>query len=207
MGLPADAVIEITMKGTLLAQTFMNVFHLRVAAQAPALTSVATEMQGLAAILNDNTIGGWKQTYRLCLTDTALLDDLVVQPVFPARFRRLVTIVNSQGLASATSVPNVQASITTRDQFAGRKHVGGVRIPASPTDAVNGRWDPQYLANLQLFANQLVPAVVNVPLASSYHWCIYHRGPNDNPKFNDIENAFPQVTSRVIRRRTVGLGI
>lgn len=206
MALPPNAIIEVSYRGKLLGQQVINTFHYRVATPS-GNPSVSGEMEQL--IPRFTSLGPLDNltAYRGACTESYQIEQCVLQPIFPTRFRRLVATLTTQGVVDPTEVSNVQAAITFVTAKAGRSQIGGVRIPSSPQLAIAGSWQGPYVNSLGACGQAFSETVAAVAGGGFYTPVIYHRGANANPKFDDIEDYIVQRTTRVIRRRTVGVGI
>lgn len=207
MAVPGGGVIEVGIEGSLLNQQTLTVLHYRVAAAAPTLVDTLTELDGLLAILNDNTLGGWKQNLRLLLPENFQFVRFSAQEIFPGRSRRVKLAVADSGLAEGTEISNVQLSFTKVTARGGRDQIGGIRLPATTAQAEAGRWNDLYLTRANNWADNLLAPIGNPTYSSIYQLCIYHRAPGALPKSDDVQDITVQPTTRVIRRRTVGVGV
>lgn len=207
MALPGDAIIEVVFRGILFGQTTMSVMHYRVAAQAPAGVSVQAEMAQLADIFNDDTVGELKGLYRAVCPNAYTMTQVSVQPVYPLRYRKTVRATNSAGIGGDSTTANVQAAITLTTDFAGRNQIGGIHPPCPTSMASGGILDGDYVNALGDLGQSLITPVSNVGLESSYQLVIWHRGIQPPLSYTGVTGYIPQTEARVMRRRTVGLGI
>lgn len=207
MALPANSVIECAFVGRLSGQRVLNLFHYRVLTPAPTTVTPAAELDQLLAILADPGVGSIKGFYLAAVPNNYTLEQITVQGIRPIRLRRQFTPINEAGFGGTATTPNVQASITAVTNFGGRDQVGGQRVPASPTNATGGNWTGPYVSTLGNLASAWKQDVDNVGLGSKYRRVIFHRKQQGVNEWTDIQDMFPQPTSRVIRRRTVGVGI
>lgn len=206
MGLPANAVVAVTYKGTLCGQTTLNTVHYRVS-NPSTIPVVADEMDELANRFTAVGALDILTAYRGCLPDNMTVNYVRLQPVYPVRYRAVQKNIGLPGLADSSFVSNLQASITWVTELAGRNQTGGIRIPQGPNNVDNGKWLGAWQNVLMLLGESLSSLVNAGQGGGSYLPVIYHRSVNAFPKYQDVTSFIVQDTVRVIRRRTVGLGI
>lgn len=206
MALPENAIIEATYEGVIHNQRCLSVYHYRVE-ELSSETTIAGEMTQFLDAFTSNNVGDLMTTYLVFVPENYELIRAVAQPIYPTRYRRFIATVGGTGAGSPSPVTNVQGSITTASPLAGRRYIGGKRLCVSPTDCENGNLKAAtktiLLAHSDAMLEDLQPDAGN----GVYRPVIFHRSPNINPRYSDMTIAFPQETARVIRRRTVGLGI
>jgi len=204
--LPISSVIEVTYLGTLCGQRVMNTLHYRVTTPSTMVT-VQEEMAQLATRFTDIGANDILTKYRLCVPESMVINSVVLQPVYFTRYRKFTYPVNKVGLSDPTEVPNIQAAITFWTEFSGRDQVGGVRIPASYQLAASGYWQAAYTQVLEDLADFITTIIIVTVGGGVYAPVIYHRKEDHVPKSDDIKGYIIQPQTRVLRRRTVGLGI
>lgn len=132
------------------------------------------------------------------------------QVIYPVRFsRQPMETTFDQGILEGTAMPpNVSAAITLRSDFAGRGEVATKHIGALPVLAVNnGLIVDDHRGFYAEIAQKLIEVITVESDATEIEFIpvIYKRSaPNESPVLKGY--SIP-VTSRVMRRRTVGLGI
>lgn len=198
-----DSVVEITFEGRHQQQQTMSLFHYRVSGTTGVtdgeelIRNFITELRGADELF---------AIYSTILS-TELRDlNVYGQLVYPVRYR-----YTSDGAPDVTGdtpggafPPNVQAAITRAAEKAGRKYISHLSLPALPLDSItDGKITNVFKANMEALC-EVIPKVYVMPGGVEFTPVIWHRTstPNDDP----ITFAFPQDTSRVMRRRTVGLG-
>lgn len=207
MALPVGTILEVTYRGTILGQTFMSVFHTYVFGQSTTPNDF-TELSNILGYYTDAGVGSVRPAYSAATTQAAVLTSASIQAVAPTRMRRVTQPLNSiPGLRADTQVPNVQASLSFKTNFARRRDRGGMRLPASPDDAATGVWIGNYTTSLQALADLLIVSLIEPGGDGLYQPCIYHRDLQPPANRTDITAVIVEPTTRVIRRRTVGLGI
>lgn len=205
MALLAGSIVEATFSGTHSGQRILNVYHYRVS-QISTLP-YNDEMDQFILQFGSLAAGGMRRTLLDCMPANYTLQQMVAQGVFPQRFRRDVTVVNNAGTRGDAIAPNIAAVVTLHTERAGRSQIGGKHfITGSENDVVLGIIQAGLLANMQLHANACVLPLTATAGGGVYTPVIFHRNTPATPS-TDLVGGFPQETSRVMRRRTVGLGI
>lgn len=195
------AILEFTVKGVFEGQVCMTVLHYKLV-ESLGLPDGDAAIAALNLELNDLTdfIG----FYAACVHSDYLFSQLVYQWIWPIRFHRQVKVpVPTSGVVTGTKLPpNVSAAISKFSDLASRHSRGSVHMPAVPGSfhsqgliTMSGQASYTDLAGhivLKRQTDSLVPILFNRP----------------NPAVSEVvTNARPETTSRVSRRRTVGLGI
>lgn len=206
MALPVDTIIEVACIGRLNQQTTMNIWHYVV--DVPS--SLPNNFDELNELLNvhfgglANSIGG---TLMECCPQNWSFTQATAQSIYPSRQRRVIQARQFVGTRGLAEQPNVQASITYQTDLAGRAQIGGKRIPMTPLDSAAGIIVVGLKGPLELLGQRTSVFISGGAAGGSYSPVIYHRSPNANPKYHRITDWIVQDQTRVIRRRTVGLGI
>jgi hypothetical protein len=134
--------------------------------------------------------------------------DVWYQIIRPLRFRKYVKPKAGPGGSGCEALTaNVAASITRVGDVAGRKYVGGVRIPiGTDVECIDG--GKVTAAHTVLLVNYASAMKLNVITSGTVGTFIPQVGlPAPADTSADLYDAFPQETVRVNHRRTVGLGI
>lgn len=199
-------VVETTIQGTLFGQTIMSVLHFQVT-QASTIVNPIEEMETLAGLFADIGVNGFGAAYLACVPSQYTMKRVSCQVVHPVRERRGTITVDEQGSGGTGFTPNVSQAITTFTGFAGRAHIGGLRLPLAGDRVIQGYLTAGATAALGLLSDLLDQVLVEPVGAGQYTPVIYHRKPMPGGQVTKILGAFPQPEARVMRRRTVGLGI
>jgi len=205
MGLPEGAIFEVSYIGKLLNQLTMNVRHYYVAAQSTT-PSYIEEVENILGYFSDQGVGSVLPAYLGVLPENLTVQQVVVQVLTPSRFRKQFETLNQGGLGPETAVSNVQASITFTTRLSGRDQQGGMRVPASPANAEAGNWSAAYQTDLTTLAARLSESFTEPDGDGIYAPCIYHRTKAAPANRTEIFAFIVQPTTRVIRRRTLGVG-
>ena len=197
--------VLVTIAGVLLGQRTLNTYLYRISA-ITGTPDYVTLMDALHSSLSGST--QLLPTHQAAMPSNWFKSATWYQIVTPLRFRKYVK--NGSGAGTALGVaytPNVQASITRVGDVAGRKYVGGVRLPlGTDVDATDG--GIVVAAQKALLQNHANAMKLNVITSGAVATFIPQVGlPKPPDTSADLFDAIPQDTTRVIRRRTVGLGI
>jgi len=208
MGLGGTDVVLITHYGEQFGQRIMNVFPLVV--EGP--TSPNPVPFDLAALLNEWQGGGAGANDRVTPWLTMFgndytLDFVRAQQIWP---ERSVLVDGADGQvgthASNADSANVAAVVTKRTLRSGRRFVSTTHIGGIPhTACVGGTITPTYKGIVDAWALTMLTPVVDLGAGLTYKWCIFHK--SFTPKVDDITSRLVMDQVRVMRRRTVGLGI
>jgi len=137
------------------------------------------------------------------------------QVLGPVRYRKVVDTLGDGLYDAGSTTANLQASITRFGEFGLRTAIGGIRVPMPSSEGVEGVVSAPYAAVLQTLADEMEETVTvgspSVQLFPQVGVPGYTSGPNPVriPVTNSVDLFGTQVqdTVRVIRRRTLRLGI
>lgn len=203
---PLD-VFEVTLVGSLIGQRIMNTFHYEV----ENVPIAGIEIPAATAIIETHfeKDNGIIERYLLCLPSNYTLDQMWIQLIGPTQ--RYVKIIVPQALQGTqpgnADTANISAVITRTTEKAGRSQVSSLHVPLGNSSVfmANGRVSPAQVVGLQALADLLPEQIGGAPNLS-LDPVIYH-GPPPKLSADRIVDAVPQQTVRVMRRRTLGLGI
>jgi hypothetical protein len=200
---PLSSVLEYVIRLTVDGQECMSVLHY----QYDSGSSIADGKAALTDFLNKMRVAGeLNDKYRGCIPDEVTDITYRAQWITPQRFRyTFLAVAPEAGLVAAPTMPSaVSVAITKQAEAANRHGQGTLHMPAVPqsfvTDSmVNGLGG---LAYLDLCTKLILPIVLTG--GQLMNPVLFRR---DDPVLSEtIITAFPQATTRVNRRRTVGLG-
>lgn len=208
MGLPLNAIVEVSFNTTYASQRYLNIRHLRVSVPVPAGTTVQQEMEALLDALTLNAVGSYRKTFLGLLSSSHTLTSMRVQPVRPTRqvfFTRNINVPGENVGVAPTG--NIAAVLTFKTLSAGRDQIGSFHMPGVPADVlVQGRIDNAYAALLDGLGLVLTSGQIVAATGGEYLPVIFHRNATIVPPSDDIVNWIVQSTARTMRRRTVGVG-
>jgi len=205
MGLAVGDVVALTYGATYASQQIRYNLHYQVTV-AGSSTSPELDLQAMAdnfAAPGTNTLTAALQA---CHTDDFNFDFVSAQRVSPNRTIRLVKLASFPGtIATAGLPPNVAITITKRTLTAGRRGIGSLHLTGvDPAVVALGEIVTltTYAALLPLLtAGRSVGAVTMSVDPGLFN-------PTRPPTyFSRLFDAAIQTTTRVMRRRTVRVGI
>lgn len=199
----AGSVIAISAEGTLHGQQVMTTFHYKENSliEIPDGRLAAIEM-----LTKIHLAGGLAELYLACMSQAVNNVEWYAQWITPTRFAYIAwSGLPAQGTILEESMPpNVAQVATRRGDRANRHNISNLHLPGVPVPSVvDGRLNAIQADRLQQLATEscdpitLVTGNEMVPVA-------FWRG---NPFSSaQVVEGYPQDTTRVMRRRTVGLG-
>lgn len=198
---PNGGILEVSIKGKFELQTFLSVFHYRITAAGGTADGDAA-INAADAILN--VAGGFVDAYADALHADAILEDVIYQWIHPKRYHRVrkAPVTLTGHVAGTKMPPNVSGPITKKSVTATRHSRGTLHMPAVPASFVIGGT----ISNAgQIAYNNFALLVVSTGALLGYEPVLFNRL---SPGLSEaIVEAYSETTSRVQRRRTVGLGI
>lgn len=206
MGLAVGSIIEATFRGTLLGQTVMSVWHYAVTTVATE-PSIANELRDFLNTWDNALVAGIRLGYVDCMPSNYTLRQSSAQLVSPTRSRKFFHTLNIGGNRTAAMVPNTAGVMTYQTDAGGRDQVGSKHLPIDPNvDAVDGNLDVAYKNVLAILGARTTLPLLVVANGGEYAPVLWHRK-KPQPSSSAIKDFIVQDTARVMRRRTVGLGI
>lgn len=201
-------VIQVVMRGKANGQVNLNVLHYVVTKRPEtdqygiALTNLADQIAGVQA-------GTLTSAMINMMGTNCTLDNVQLQRVSPQRSLYIQVPIGQDGLnPSQVTAQNVAAVITKQVERAGRGRVGSFHMGyVPPVFYVNGNLTAAAVPGYQAVANFLQKVIETPVDAGEYTPVTFDPNAPLPERTNIIVNCFPQITLRVMRRRTVGLGI
>lgn len=206
MGQPVGSIVECTYVGRIFNQTVMNVFHYAVTTEATVQNPII-EQDNLLSVFWDNAAGTLGNVFVGVMPPEYTLAIASVQFIYPTRYRRSFNNPLAVGTLGEAVTANVQSTIMFQTDKAGKSQRGAKRMVMPTNQSDGGVISVIYKGLLQNVANEMITSLSVPESGGVYTPCIYHRAPNAVPKFDLITGAVVQDTTRVIRRRTVGVGV
>lgn len=197
------SIAEVSVEMSVNGQNCMSLFHYYLEEEDPVTDGAAL----LVELLNWFAGGGGPFTaYEECIPDTVIDMSVYGQWITPTRYRYEIAAGGPfvGDVNSPPYPPNVSAAITKFGEAADRHNIGTLHMPAVPTTfIVDGMISAVGLGAYGGLASVLSNGFVSAA-GHALSPVIFNRAsPGDSPY---IIGAFTQLTSRVNRRRTVGLG-
>lgn len=195
-----NATVQVVINSALNGQAILNVLHYRFNGTAPdytlAMASLNAAIKGTGGII-DNLLS--------CMSNEAQIVSIWSQPIYPVRYRAVPEPVGGNGLTLGEAMPqNVAAVLTKQSESAERWGIGSFHIGGIARDSVTGGninvglTTPMNVLGLQLTQSFEDGEFQFTPILWS------PRTPARQTPWNLFK---VQRTVRVMRRRTVGVGI
>jgi len=201
-------VIEVTLVGRHQAQTVLTVLHYKATVPPAVFQDFAPlEDQVLDHLL---ITGGVVKSYLDAMSEEYEQSTIRIQPISPVRY----AFFDHPQTASAGTVaapafpPNVSCVIVKRNELTGRHNRGSVHMPAVPLTFIDGG----VITTGARVAYAALGDALTIPFTISggggdtdWNPVIFRKA---NPPLSEVFTACsPQETSRIMRRRTLGVGI
>lgn len=205
MGLAVGDVVALTYQATYANQQVRYALHYRVST-AGSSTTPELDLDAMAANFASTIGNTLTSTLQAAHIPDFNFDAVSAQRIFPVRTIRMNVLSSFPGTNVDSGLPpNTAAVITKRTLTPGRQGLGSLHLSGTgQSNAVNGEWTSltiyQNVAT-QLIATRTIPAVTMTvePGLSN---------PVFPPQFfSRLFDCVPQRTIRVMRRRTVRVGI
>lgn len=200
-----NSVLEVTLMGKQAQQQVMTVLHYRLSETPAPLDDGAAALD--EAITKITLAGGLADKWLACLSEDVY--DIVghVQWITPARYSyKEFPIGGGTGTVAHPAMPvNVATAITKRTEDVGRQELGTIHMPGVPQTFVDGSLLslaalPPYQELIEKVQATILVNAGTVPLIA----VIFRRSaPASSPL---IDNCILQLNTRVMYRRTVGVG-
>lgn len=199
-------IIQVSWRGVYASQRIILTRSYRV---DPGPIAVQPTQTTLTQINSALAVGGTNpitSSYLACLpVNYSLLEirSQVIRPLRSAFFSNFFTGVIGTNVTSTANVGNDSAAVNFRTANGGRNQVSVVKIgPVPSTSAVLGAFNAPYLTALSAFATAYSAAQTIAANSITITPIIAH----PSGTFDAITNFTIGAFSRVIRRRTVGVG-
>lgn len=206
MGLLNADLVNVSFRGICFGQQIILSRMYTIVGDFPVGTSVATDLGSILTQLLPGGLNDVATPYLACLPATYTLQQVQAQRWKPTRSayvpNALVGFVGTN--VGAASVANDAAAITFRTALAGRSHTGTAHIgPVPDTASVAGLLTAAYTALLGTLGQALLNSFSPPTSGSVVAPVLWNRATNT---IDFLQNFIVQSTSRVQRRRTVGVG-
>lgn len=203
-------IIQVVYRTILFEQNILNVLHYRVS-QPIGTPSYTEDLDFLTGLLEPGNPGTLGTAIRTALATNATILDITLQRIYPNRSFYLRTPLGLAGqstLGEATAA-NVSAVVSKQSEAAGRGRTGSFHLGGVPAAGYTfGRLTAAFRADMVPVADALkaditdpgTEAVLMVP-------GMFGLAPGQPDPFRRVVQTFTQDTLRIVRRRTVGVGI
>lgn len=195
----------VTLVGKMAGQVCLTTHHL----QLYEITGAPTEQDIADAINADfDAAASVNATMVSCTPPQYKMEEMWVQKIDPVRMRKRVYAVNRTGtFASVGASANTAGVISREGTLTGRSHQGRIHVPIGTDEqaSVAGRLVAGLITKLNLHADQ-IKGNINLAGGIGKVYFVLNNGVGAGA-VTLIVNAVAQTTTRVMRRRTVGVGI
>jgi len=205
--LPLNAVAQVVISSRIFEQRILNTFYYQFIGVADVSVDYTDYLQTLGDELN--APGRLVAKYLACIPENQNVDFLTVQTVFPVRQRYVKLDVNGIGDGSAglTDTANLAWSMRRVSTTIGPRGVGRVQIPVGLDYRLGGKLNPAVGSSERTnFGLQMLQNEVTVTPAAEWQPVLFGIS-GGVTNVSPLIEATPEQTLRVMRRRTVGLGI
>jgi hypothetical protein len=198
----------LTLVGGLYGQRIMSTFWYRLNSVTGVVSEIDANDEFRALVVG---AGNLVEKYLACCPPEYDLDFVWGQFIAPVRYAKRVTATGAEPgtFDTAAHTANLAATITRRSGFATRQSVGSLHVPIGDTETAieNGLITAGLTIALDALADEMLD--VQVTATGSVNWVgiINNQPTSDATKYETMTETFPQETVRVMRRRTVRLGI
>lgn len=203
-------IVQVVLQSDVISQTCLNVLYYKCFT-LPTNTSYGVAMDALAnTVYSGAGTGTLAEPFVAALANNCALEGVQVQRVYPQRDYYLRVSIESIGAqADNCTATNVSGVINKRADRAGRGRHGSFHMPGVPYSAYsNGRVTDEYTGALNTLGAALSNGQILVS-GSNYVWqpILWTPGNSGETNYSRIILCEAMRTLRVVRRRTVGLGI
>jgi len=209
MSVAANDIFQVTAVGQCFGQLIMLTHYYAVTATGGGISEATASNE----LIDKIRAGGggadvWETAYTNVLATEYTLDYWRAQKIAPVRY---VGAIQNRGIAGTSGhgalTANTQGSVTFRTVLSGRdqvatKHVGPLGNTATVMEG--GLLKAATQAALVTLATAMRQVIVITAGGTTFEPCIFHKAPPGS--YTLINSALVGDTTRVQRRRTVGLG-
>lgn len=201
--IPDRAILQVQFEGRLCNQQVMTVMTYRITPtfgeEGPNLITEIEAKVGAAGELFEK----WQD----CLSEDVTSLTRSYQWIKPERFAYEVFVDDPQrvgGIALPSLPPNDSQAVTRRSFETGRKTTSTLKLPGLPIDkVVAGFLTDDQLTRLSIFGVKSCQTITLLSGAVLYPTPFGGAGWDESPT---LTMNYPHNTTRIMRRRTVGLG-
>lgn len=206
--LAAGNVVQVVFFTTVNAQQCLNVLHYHVK-EASGVKPYFEQLDAIMTAVGDTGAATIGKALMESMSEDARMVWIQAQCVGPDRRPFARQAIGMDGtIVEPCNAQNLSAVITKQVEVPGRGASGSFHVPGLPVTAYAfGDLDAVYVNKLLTLAERINTTVTAIAGELVIEPVTYQKSAEGPGTFNRIINAFPQTTLRVMRRRTVGLGI
>jgi hypothetical protein len=197
-------VIQVLYQGLWHGQRTLSTFKYGVSTLI-GTPSVGAFASGMFGILN--AAGSTIPLFLGCCPPQYFLNQVLIQTIAPTRVVSSVFAVSSNGtFGMDSSTANLAGVITRRGQLANKKNRGSLHVPLANLDTAisNGTIGAAYQTALGLLSDDMLLNVNPTGLGTCIPVLLKSKGLTSDAI--PLVSGIVQLTVRVMRRRTVGVG-
>lgn len=202
-------LVQLSFRGLSFAQQIIMVRNYRMSVAPTATTTVFDFCSNLAVSLN---VGGSNSAYRsaylACLSSSYQLQEIRVQVIKPIRYVAVTAALAVNGTRGVANAASQAGTITMFTEKAGRDQQSSVHIgPIASADSIAGVIVPGLNGALADLRDHLFDTLSPGAGLGVLDPVIWHAGvPGPTISYDIIEDGTVRDTTRVMRRRTLGVG-
>ena len=207
MGFATNDIIEVTWEQRMFSQVMLNIQHYVVQSSSSTGSDIG-DSQSFADYLSTRTMPGMLiPVWQAAMTAEWKLDQVRVQKIAPTRAAYVTAQIDKNGLSGDDGqLTNIAVVVSKRGSSGTRRGQGSVHFGGWPTTVFN---QGEIQAGPETWWNAFEPlytAVQNVAtIPATFKPVIYN--PGATPNWQNIAVWQLQSTARVMRRRTVRVGV
>lgn len=203
-------IIQVVFRTIVQEQTCLNVLHFKIT-QPVGQPSFTSDMELLFTCVDPATAGSVGQTFRSAIATNATIQDITLQRVSPTRDFYMRFPIGLAGISTVgeCTATNVSGVITKQSEKPGRGRSGSFHIPGIGQNGYSaGRLTNAYRAEILPLQDALKEDLID-PVTSDHLGVpgMFHPSAPLGQQFQQVVATSIQSTLRVMRRRTVGVGI
>lgn len=207
MGLVVGDLVAVTYKSTYAAQQIRYNLHYRVTT-AGSSSSAEADLVAIATYFGSTLTNPVTMALAALHVPDFNFDSVTAQRVYPSRTISMETFSSHPGtLAGIPAPPNVAIVLTKRTLTAGRQGIGSLHLSGvNMNSIIDGEINPAIVADYNPLKSALLDALTVTSIGCVIEPVLWNPG-NPPTFFSRLFDILVQSTTRVMRRRTVRVGI
>jgi hypothetical protein len=207
--LALNDIVQITVTGSYEAQVLLNVMHYKAENAPDPGRTYEQGLTDLVAAIKNDVASNWVPSLLDCMGQEAGIDKIRAQRVYPTRDYYVdVTEAQPGTHANPVRTANIAATLTKQSSRAGRGRSGSFHVFGVPEGTFDlGRFLAAYMELLDTLSVNLKKTQVEHLGFSVWYPGMYNGSLGTPLNWSDIVQITPQDTVRIMRRRTLRVGI
>jgi len=204
----ANDIVQVVIESQVQNQTILNVLHYKAETNFSPKTYFEA-LDELCQKLSDNVVPSLVKAMLNAMAGNCEVRNIRAQRVAPVRSVYVNTSIGQPGVLTPTNtLSNVGGTITKQTDLAGRGRTGSFHMAGLPAaDFAAGSLTVAAVGRLIDIGEFIQSNILNVGGAIIWRPGTYSPNAAAGSQFHELVNVFPQTTARVMRRRTLGVGI